>query len=404
MRLEDEAQRIVRFLTKEKERVLPQIQLLERERSSANNFVRLARRFVSTLEREIRLELKEVLSEASFQPGVASQRLDSLFRNVETALAFLSNVAVCQTDVPRELYQVIDWFLGRFRRLRSKPQYILLIGSDLATLDFRHWLELLFPRLTKLHKRFAASSFSFIHLPGWIVPSASALDWPLIFHECAHAVENIENVIGPLFPYLPPNWGALNRLAKQNDPQAQEALLTHELVCDYLATCASGPVFVWRFTRDQFSVSRVIHQSSSHPTPDIRIGRLISVLRELDFASATGKAESMLTELLRDVKKSAPQLVAEQAADRAQKKYSPRIRQFRIKEFRAGLRQARGAGTTGLFDDILRKRPVLLDPACLFTLVAFDERCEDPRLAELLADSLRLHAIQSQYQRLRFSE
>src|SRR5487761_1197447 len=174
MRLEDEAQRIVRFLTKEKERVLPQIQLLERERSSANNFVRLARRFVSTLEREIRLELKEVLSEASFQPGVASQRLDSLFRNVETALAFLSNVAVCQTDVPRDLYQVIDWFLGRFRRLRSKPQYILLIGSDLATLDFRHWLELLFPRLTKLHKRFAASSFSFIHLPGWIVPSASA--------------------------------------------------------------------------------------------------------------------------------------------------------------------------------------------------------------------------------------
>jgi hypothetical protein len=84
----------------------------------------------------------------------------------------------------------------------------------------------------------------------------------------------------------------------------------------------------------------------------------------------------------------------------ASKQYESKVPAFDIRAYTSSLRERYALKQDTLIRDILDKRPVLLDPACLFALVAFDDRCENPKIASLLADYIRLYAIESRYQKL----
>jgi hypothetical protein len=410
MPLQSEASRLLNFVISEKTRLLPQIRQLGHERASAEEFLAICEDLFQILQDHLESRVKEFVQIASFQVEVASQALDSLFAGIETTLSFFANVAAAQEEIPREFYHLVSWFFDRCSGVHSLPKYVITTSSELATLDFREFLSSLFisqgrsgplnslfPALTN---EFSNRPFFFFFIPGYMAPASNSLDWPLIFHECTHAIEDLANIIGPLFPALPRSWESLTRLAEIGDSQAQEALWTHELICDFVPTLAAGPSFVWRFLQGYFSISRVIHQSSTHPPPDVRISRSIEILKRNGFREHATKASLLLRSRLRELPGTPGKVIPLPQFTQASKQYESKVPAFDIRAYTSSLRERYALKQDKLIRDILDMRPVLLDPACLFALVAFDDRCENAKIASLLADYIRLYAIESRYQKL----
>ena len=100
--------------------------------------------------------------------------------------------------------------------------------KKLSTLELRQLLDSLFSRpitttqrreiFPELIKEFANAPFFFIYVPASMAPIASTVDWPLIFHECVHAIEEQVGVVAGLFPGLPRSWEMLQLQAQAGDP------------------------------------------------------------------------------------------------------------------------------------------------------------------------------------------
>jgi hypothetical protein len=398
MLLKHESERILDFVARERNRLLPRVRQLGHERSSSSSFVVLVESFFQSLDTLMEKELARIDAIAALQADVASEALDDLFKGLETTLSFFSAVTGNQVDVPRELYDLISWFFELSANVCAPPAYALTSGPELASFDFRRWAKVLFPRFTDLKAALEHVPFFFISIPSWMVPSSRALDWPLIFHEGAHAIENLANFVGPRFPYLPSDWPALNKLAKAGNAQAQEALSTYELTCDFMATYLSGPIFAWRFLKDHFSVSRALHPSYTHPTPELRIRVLLDVLTTQGFKHEARRAEAAINERLGHLTGPAPSPVVIESLRLVQGSYRAKLSGFTEEDYKQKLHRYSRLDTDGLKSELLSKRPVLVDPACLFTILYFDEKCEDKTIAELVADCIRLEKIRRVYQ------
>ncbi len=313
------------------------------------------------LQDHLESRVKEFVQIASFQVEVASQALDSLFAGIETTLSFFANVAAAQEEIPREFYHLVSWFFDRCSGVHSLPKYVITTSSELATLDFRKFLSSLFitqgrsgplnslfPALTNA---FSNRPFFFFFVPGYMAPASNSLDWPLIFHECTHAIEDLANIIGPLFPALPRSWESLTRLAEIGDSQ-------------------------------------------------VRISRSIEILKRNGFREHATKASLLLRSRLRELPGTPGKVIPLPQFTQASKQYESKVPAFDIRAYTSSLRERYALKQDKLIRDILDMRPVLLDPACLFALVAFDDRCENAKIASLLADYIRLYAIESRYQKL----
>ena len=87
----------------------------------------------------------------------------------------------------------------------------------------------------------------------------------------------------------------------------------------------------------------------------------------------------------------------------ASKQYSAKIAGFNQQLFEEALRVRTRSDRATLLVDLIAKRPVVADPATLFTIVAFEPQAETPVLASLLADFIRLDDVRSTFRRLQLS-
>ena len=327
-------------------------------------------------------------------------------------ISLIRTVAVSQSELPRELYGLVEWFFDKCSGIAPCPPYVLSISTDLATLELRQLLGSLFSRpitatlrrdiFPELIQEFANAPFFFIYVPASMAPITSTVDWPLIFHECVHAIEEQVGVVAGLFPGLPRNWEMLQLQAQAGDQTAREALWTQELLCDFVASHVTGPAFLWRFLRRYFSLQGVFHQSFSHPTFDVRMRHLISVMRTQGFEVQAGQAESLLNDMVVDLGglSALPPPAFLAATTTAAGQYSGMVAGFSRSEFDATLQRSLHSDSAKLIADLMNKKPVVSDPATLFTLAAFDPRAEDPIISSLLADFLRLDDIRSRFRKL----
>lgn len=416
MALEHERQRIIDFVNAEKERRLPEMRQLVRHSSHLRPFVELTETFYSTLDRTLASRLEDTANTiGAISIDAASQRLSDLSRGLEATTSLIRTIAANQGDIPRELYRLVSWFFDRCAMTISPPLYVLSVSTDLSTLEFRQWLSSLFSRpvstsLTRdiypeLITTFANQPFFFILVPASMASTTSAIDWPLVFHECVHAVEELAGVVGSLFPGVPRNWEVLQLRAQAGDTTAREALWTLELACDFVASHVTGPCFLWRFLRRYFSLLGVFHQSFSHPTFDVRMKQLTALLREHGFDSEAAQAEVLVNEMAKDVGglSALPAPASLAASVTASKQYTAKIAGFNQESFQKALREQTRSDRPTLLNDLIAKRPVVADPATLFTIVAFEPQAESPLLASRLADFLRLYDVQSAFRRLRLS-
>ena len=411
MGLEHERQRILDFVATESLRILPELGSLQQERRSAKPFVAVAHSVFEVLRNSLASRLDLLVSTVGkVNPQLASERLSLIYIGVERTLSLIAAVAVSQKDIARELECIVDWFFKRCTAFAPPPTYILHVGTQLATLDFRFLLTTLFVPLGRrdifpeLTSRFAANDLFIIHVPGSMALATGSINWPLVFHECVHAIELRANIVASHFPTLPVDRALLKHQAKNGDTLAIEALQAQELLCDAIAVYVSGPAFVWRFLRLYFWIIGIVHPSYSHPRVDLRMERLIAALRQRGFQEEAEKARAMLDDLLRDLKGSAmPAASASTAADAAQSSYETALEALTSKRFEDVLASRFDKRKEDLRRDLLEKRPVVADPGTLFTLVAFQTDCEDTAISERLADFIRLDAIATRFAELGLS-
>lgn len=416
MALEHERQRIIDFVHAEKDRRLPEVRRLVRNSSHLQPFVDLTETFYNTLDQTLVSRLEEIANTIGpISIEAASQRLSDISRSLEATASLIRTIAANQGDIPRELYRLVSWFFEKCAATVAPPSYVLSVSTDLSTLEFRQWLSSLFsrpvtPSLTRdiypeLITAFANRPFFFILVPASMATTTSAIDWPLVFHECVHAIEELANVVGSLFPGVPRNWEILQLRAQAGDATAQEALWTLELACDFVASHVTGPCFLWRFLRRYFSLLGVFHQSFSHPTFDVRMKQLTQLLRERGFESEASQAERLVNEMAKDVGglSALPAPASLAASVTASKLYSAKIAGFNKESFDEALRAQTRSDHATLLADLIAKRPVVVDPATLFTIVAFEPQAETPVLASLIADFLRLDDVRATFRRFQLS-
>jgi hypothetical protein len=150
-----------------------------------------------------------------------------------------------------------------------------------------------------------------------------------------------------------------------------------------------------------FSLSGMFHQPSAHPNPDVRIDHLISVISEQGFTRESRAARELLKRVLRDLGNVAPPHRVPTSALKDARRGYQRVSAFNRDSFRRELRRRHKTTPRRLLEDLLQKRPVILDAASLFTLVSFSETSEsDEKIPHLVADFLRLNDIASRFHSL----
>lgn len=88
MLLQHESERILDFVGRERDRLVPRVQQLGRERSSCGSFLALVETFFRSLDALLDEELRRIDAIATLEADVASEALDGLFKGLETTLSF----------------------------------------------------------------------------------------------------------------------------------------------------------------------------------------------------------------------------------------------------------------------------------------------------------------------------
>jgi hypothetical protein len=328
-----ERQRLVDFVSAEEGRLLPELQALRRKSIALNDFVLVAEGLFSilrtSLEHRIALSVDRV---GQYNPDLASERLNVLAEGIQAILSFFGSVAAGQATVPRELYELVSWFFAQCKGVTAPPQYVLSPGEAFETVELHQFLDTLFFRPPNRYlfpelKKLSREPFFFIFLPVSSASAEGALDWPIIFHECVHAVEEKSNVVGKLFPGLPRRWRELEELANHYDV-AKHASQTIELICDIVAVRVAGPAYLWRFLRRSFSLADISHYSVTHPNTPTRLRYLIKLIASQGFVKEAKAAGALMKEILRDLRQRENLLSADSlpsALKEADRYYSSRI-------------------------------------------------------------------------------
>lgn len=413
MALEYEKRRILDHVALERRRLAPDLERISSERRSCEGFVKLSRDIFDVFAEDLGARLDSLADPvALIDPELASERLADLFSGITSTTALIASVSASQADIPRDLYAVLDWFFGRCNAISESTNYILGNHTQLAALDLRQLMSMLFVRQTgfgskrdlfpELTSLVTSTPMFVIFIPTTISQTGGFLDWPLIFHECVHAIDQLKDVVGSRFPHLPKELEALNARARLGDVDARDALWTKELICDFLAVHVGGPGFLWRFLRRYFSLRGIYHLSLTHPPVDKRVGRLIGLLEKRGFRTEARMARRLLANLMKDLAPSAAPAPIDlpDVADQIASDLESRVSGFDATTLQDTMTNKLRSDRVSLLKDIVGLRPVIADPACLYSITAFEEGCEKGKIPELLADYARLHAIEVRFHEL----
>jgi|SRR5665213_923667 len=404
MALDAEKDRILRFVLTEKDRVLPIIDRAASDRSQIALLAELARTIFSALENSLEQKIHEIVQlEAAALPDVASEKIQGLFTAVQISIAWLASAAEDQANIPRELYRLVEWYLSRCPELPTQSVILRLSPSELSTTEFGEFSGALFKHgsTSLLPELEAAISkpFYFIQIPTFLAPESASIDWPLIFHECCHIIEHTLNHIGKQLPQVPRSWTELNAQVKAGIPEAQQALKLEELACDYAAVQASGPGYAWSFVRRFSAICGVFQPTQSHPRFDVRLECLRESMAKNGFTDEAELLQKHLEDMLEGYAAPGPEILHAHST-KTLELYAASMTAYTKASFDTAIALT-GGSVASLRRDLRDLRPVLLDPAALFSLTSFFEPAfGDPIVGELLADMVRLERIQSDFLRL----
>jgi len=361
----------------------------------------------------------------------------SCFRIVIKDLVdFFYVVASNSQNIPRELYYLVDAFLARHKV--STDRYIVFISDEMAVHVFRHILELLdmpswFPFFWNKMKNV---NFYFINILSDLSRREAALNWPIVLHEAAHIV-CYEREAYQL--YLPKTsiFEALKLAQEEIIPKkAQKKLYVAEYLADLLVTRCAGAIYGWRFLEMYGTYGDILAPGKGHPPPD---KRLLMMAREIQNELSTPKSAYFLRKELRIrtkewptrpttnvrlvnvnyilkkvipfVRKYNPHIltpsqikksILESSWFRVLKEYGVKKISFKSKSFQKFL--------ISLQEKLIEGAPIIVDPFTLYYIFTLefanpkkfmrivesrDKR--DKRIRELIADCIRLHAVEKQF-------
>lgn len=218
----------------------------------------------------------------------ASDILTNLRTVIKNLVDFLYVIASHSEKVPRELYYLIDAFLVQHNV--PTDNYVVSVSDEMAVTGFKHVLELnnmdiWFPSFWEKMKDVR---FYFIHVLSDFVGKDSSLNWPIVLHEGAHIVcyeKGIDLKYLPKISILE----ALKATQKTVIPRkAQKKLYVSEYLADLLVTRCIGAIYGWRFLEMYGSYGDILAPGRSHPPPDRRILKISREIRNelLVFRSA----------------------------------------------------------------------------------------------------------------------
>jgi hypothetical protein len=141
-------------------------------------------------------------------PTIAFAEFELVAESLRNVAAYLESVASAQIAIPEELYETTQWFLDQCLGAKGKTvPYALTSHAELSTLEFRQFLAFHFvdlagtPTFIELMDK-VKESFYFIQLPQVLLREDSSSDWPLVFHECGHVIDESLALVSSQEPSL----------------------------------------------------------------------------------------------------------------------------------------------------------------------------------------------------------
>lgn len=403
MSLAEERRSIVDYVAFERRRVVGIIAPLADDRPDLQPLTKTAIRLFDELDRSLGARLDELIAqEGDRRPDVASEKIQALFRELQTAIGWLAATAHDQVVIPRELYRLLRWFMSAAAPAGSStlPFVLKIEPVDLGTAEWRQVLsKILFSsrgsKYPALEEAFRDHGLVFIQVPAPLADINSSVHWPLIFHECVHALELTVNSIGAEYPNLPRDWTALNAMARTNDVDARNALVAEELTCDEVALACGGPGFAYSLVDQYATACGVAYQQLTHPRFDIRVDCLVKKLVNLGFNDLGDKATKRAGPGDGSVMPAEPCI---ESASRAATKYIG-SNQFN-RETRDQELAQKNTTASALANDLKVMRPAAVSPPTLFSVTAFSDELAGPAFGPLLADMVRLWTTEQQFKQL----
>jgi len=373
----------------------------------------------------------------------ASLLLTTMRNLIKDLVDFMYSVVSQSETVPRELYFLLDAFLESHDI--SEDSYILFVSDEMAVTAFEHVLKLShmeqwFPIF---FQKIGNKRFYFVHVVSDFIGREASLNWPIVLHEMAHVVCYEKNTYTKYLPSV----DILEALRSVPEPifpiKYQKKLYISEYLADLLTTRVIGAVYGWRFLEIYGTYYDILEPSRAHPSPGKRLDKIFrEVRKELQMPKSANfllkefepkkkewetipkktdfdlNVDPILRQILKEARKYTKQLLTPQQIKQSILN-SP---WFQLLEHNAAERKNVERNLkrflANLQEDLIEGIPLVLDPFVLYYIFTLDfstfdkllpilepqdEKQEEHarRIKELIADCIRLYAVQKRFLALR---
>ncbi len=357
-------------------------------------FVALVELIHDSLDSTIRPRLKIIGSVPDVED--ASDALAKIKDRINILYNFLYSV-FRGSQVPRELYELVDLFL---RDYRSKPGYVIHVADEIQTASFSDFLQtykfqLIYP---EFWSRVKDTRFYFIQITKKISRTDRTLDWSLVLHEVGHVIDTERSIVDNYIP-SPTYLEALKivesdvrllRLPSWIVRAAKVKLLASEYLADCLATQTFGGIFGWRFLKEFLRMKDEFETPVTHPTPRRRLRRIALQLRNnLHLRTVSDAITREISHRMGTMRNPVePSIDALPAILRSARRLTRN--KLTLQRVRSELTRKLGQQPLN-FDqlisqlqlDLVRGRPIILHPAILFLIYMHDfGKSDHPSAAE----------------------
>ncbi|MCK4809707.1 MAG: hypothetical protein KAS99_02070 [Candidatus Omnitrophica bacterium] len=384
------------FISNETQKLIQETECYVKEKPFLKPFQELVRKCSDCLDSSI----EEVLEKAdeyedSFQ---ISKTIKQIADIVQFIIYFLTECLLRQDKVDREIYHVFEWFFEQCGNKEDKKvRYIVSLGHNIAMTEFQQILKSISAEIiyAKLFEEFNDWKFYIIYITPYSCLHTNSLNWVIFFHECGHIVDDLHGKTHSFYQDLPKWWHVLEEQANQGRLRAIEKRWVSEYTADYISTHIIGPSFVWRFVREYLDLFRIFEPSSSHPPMDKRITFLLEELKNIGFEEESEKLKDLLEAL--PLEAPSEEVSVEDNRDQIIEYYKSCLPVFNREKFEVHLKKY-PLLSEKFKEEIKQKRPLILPPSTLYTLILFDEDIEsDGKMQVFFADCIRLFIISEKF-------
>ena len=444
------------FIQKEKNRVIKQVEsfqlLLDRINKERyriphlDNYKDLILTVKNSLTNNLQTRINLMLE--GIPEREQSKQLADLRYKIKRLFDIMYGFLINSLEVPRELFYLSDLFLDYHK---VKTRYIISISDEIALWTFSNLLRELgfqetFPEFWKDMKNVP---FYVVQVVSEVADENMSLDWPIVMHELAHMIcteKNTENeyfnkisILEALRTIGAVRYGIefpIGRLVEL----ATKKLYCAEFIADIIVTRCFGAFYGWRFLKGWFSFKDIFETDRYHPPSDKRLEKIalevengLGITEDAEFLKkeiakykthsevleeygrlndpeingVLSDVDSVLMKIFPKIRKYSNFNLSSETIEQVIQD-SPWMRMVKKKEKNDNKKKiVDSVAFLKLRDEFLKGIPIILDPPVLYYIISrnFSDSkklkeldLEDAELIRtLLADSIRLYAVQRQY-------